>query len=208
MVTKLIAADLATAVGCSTIITLGSSPQNVIKIIKEIDNHSPGSPFNPTMGTHFLAKPNPMVDRKWWILHGLATYGSIFVDAGAVRAFFNHKSSLFAAGIVKVQGSFVAQQSVKIVTIVNISGREGETVDLIDCAISELDQSKFRLVEIGKGLVNYSASEIQRIKGCKSRDIEQLLGYMDSDCVVHRDNLVVTIKDIDVNRIAITKSSK
>jgi glutamate 5-kinase len=43
----------------------------------------------------------------------------------------------------------------------------------------------------GKGLVNYSSTELDRILGCKSHQIEQILGYSASEAVVHRDNLVI-----------------
>jgi glutamate 5-kinase len=45
--------------------------------------------------------------------------------------------------------------------------------------------------EFARGLVNYSAEEVERIKGRKSSEIEQVLGYKHSDEVIHRDNLVI-----------------
>ncbi|KAL2916073.1 Glutamate 5-kinase [Polyrhizophydium stewartii] len=181
MVTKLIAAELATAVGCSVIISIGSKPDRILTIIDEIQKHKsgdPAAPFQPTMGTHFLAKPTPMVDRKWWILHGLATAGAIFIDSGAVRAITKEKSSLFAAGITRVEGSFNAQQSVQIMTVVEDTLPRGDKTQ--------------RVVEVAKGLVNYSSAEIQRIVGVKSSEIETLLGYRDSDYVIHRNNIAIT----------------
>jgi glutamate 5-kinase len=44
---------------------------------------------------------------------------------------------------------------------------------------------------IGLGLVNYSADEIDKIKGKRSHRIEDILGYKHSDEVVHRDNFVL-----------------
>ena len=43
--------------------------------------------------------------------------------------------------------------------------------------------------EVGKALVNYSAIEVDRIKGRHSDEIESLLGYSDTEYVAHRDNL-------------------
>ncbi|XJO78342.1 hypothetical protein BDV3_002800 [Batrachochytrium dendrobatidis] len=182
MVTKLIAAELATAVGCSTVISLGSKPQVILDIIQEIQTQRaapPGTVFSPTIGTHFLAKPNPMVDRKWWILHGLAVSGSVYIDAGAVLAITKQKSSLFAAGIVKVEGTFNAQQSVQIMTVVKKTLPRGEVVE--------------QTVEVARGLANYSAVEMQRIVGVQSSKIADLLGYSDSDYVIHRDNIAIVI---------------
>jgi glutamate 5-kinase len=45
--------------------------------------------------------------------------------------------------------------------------------------------------DIARGLVNYSSDEIERIKGCKSKDIETILGRKDFDEVVHRNNMAV-----------------
>ncbi|RUP43434.1 LOW QUALITY PROTEIN: Aspartate/glutamate/uridylate kinase [Jimgerdemannia flammicorona] len=185
MVTKLIAADLATAAGVTTIITRGSTPQNIIAIVSAL--HSPSSSSADVaatataapLHTRFVAKPNPLVDRKWWILHGLHTAGTIYVDAGCVRALkAQQRSSLFAAGIVHVEGSFVAQQSARVVHE-RVDPETGKVVEQI---------------EVGKGLVNYSSMEIARIKGCKSSEIEGILGYADAECVVHRDNMTITGK--------------
>ncbi|CAG8437681.1 15520_t:CDS:2 [Acaulospora morrowiae] len=182
MFTKLVAADLATAAGVTTIISRGSSPQNILSIVKHLSTDNPPSSSAP-LHTRFLAKDNPMVDRKWWILHGLHTAGTIYIDEGAVRAItkVGLKSSLFAAGIVKVMGSFVVHQAVSLVI-------ERPKKD---------DGGEIELVAIGKGLVNYSSTEISRIKGCKSTEIEEKLGYADSECVIHRDNLAITLKNFE-----------
>ena len=47
--------------------------------------------------------------------------------------------------------------------------------------------------EIGIGLVNYAAAEIEQIKGKRSTFIEEVLGYKHSDEVVHRDNFVLSL---------------
>ncbi|RIA94043.1 glutamate 5-kinase [Glomus cerebriforme] len=188
MVTKLIAADLATAAGVTTIISRGSTPKNIISIIKHLSNVDPNSSSSSIpIHTRFIAKDNPMMDKKWWILHGLHTAGTIYIDEGAVKAVTKtkQKSSLFAAGIVKCEGNFVANQAVNLVFEKHHVNEHGEeTVELIT---------------IGKGLVNYSSSEISRIKGCKSHEIEEKLGYADSECVIHRDNLAIILKNSEEN---------
>jgi len=40
-------------------------------------------------------------------------------------------------------------------------------------------------------VVGYSHLELARIAGCKSSEIETLLGYKYGDEIVHRDNLVL-----------------
>ncbi len=44
--------------------------------------------------------------------------------------------------------------------------------------------------EIARGLVSYSAAELDKIKGRHSREIEATLGYKMGDEVIHRDDLV------------------
>ena len=43
--------------------------------------------------------------------------------------------------------------------------------------------------EIGRAVVNYSATEITRIKGLRSSEIESVLGYADSEYVAFRENV-------------------
>ena len=45
--------------------------------------------------------------------------------------------------------------------------------------------------EVGRGLVNYSAEELRRIKGKKTAEIPYILGYEGVDTAVHRDNLAL-----------------
>ncbi|KAF9572044.1 hypothetical protein EC968_010375 [Mortierella alpina] len=226
MVTKLIAAELATAAGVTTVITRGSTPQRIFQIISQPIQHTGSvSPKNEQSSTHenassthsivsgattttttaalslmgaaaaaadpsalplhtrFLAKDNPMVDRKWWILHGLHAAGTLYIDHGAYKAITNasQKSSLFAAGIVGCQGTFVAQQSVRVVYRPRKDRPKKDDPTTVD------DQEEE--IEVGKGLVNYASHEILRIMGCHSRQIIEKLGYADAECVIHRENL-------------------
>jgi glutamate 5-kinase len=48
------------------------------------------------------------------------------------------------------------------------------------------------VIDVGKGLVNYSSIEIGRVMGCKSAEIPDILGYIESDYIVNRENLVIT----------------
>jgi glutamate 5-kinase len=59
--------------------------------------------------------------------------------------------------------------------------RAGEVV-----ALTEFDGQEF-----ARGLVNYDAEELRRIRGAKTAEIEKALGYKGFDEVVHRDNLVI-----------------
>ncbi|KAI9089410.1 Aspartate/glutamate/uridylate kinase [Phlyctochytrium arcticum] len=235
MVTKLIAADLAAAAGCMTIITQGNNPALIIDILGEIQSYydkcaqSPitSSPtlhtssltstpttdrsplFYPSHGTFFLPRPDAMLDRKWWILHGLKPFGAVYLDRGAVKAVLGrHRSSLFAAGVVNLEGTFSAQQCVRLLAVVEDppSNDEGSAASPTTPSPTSSKPSRQRVVELGQGLVNYSFTECHRIKGHKSAEIESLLGYVDSGCVIHRDNLVITNRKLDVDTVVLRGS--
>ncbi|KAF9186796.1 hypothetical protein BGZ51_001591 [Haplosporangium sp. Z 767] len=214
MVTKLIAAELATAAGVTTVIARGSTPQRIFQIISQPIQHTGSASPRPDgtpdeasstsvatsssvtdsipLHTRFLAKDNPMVDRKWWILHGLHTAGTIYIDRGAYKAVTNasQKSSLFAAGIVDCKGTFVAQQSVRVVYRPGDFAKKDGQTQAQDKGTEGANEPEE--IEVGKGLVNYASHEILRIMGCHSRQIIERLGYADAECVIHRENLTRT----------------
>ena len=115
--------------------------------------------------TYFGPRREAISGRKRWIAFGSAPHGSIKIDAGAARAVLEGGSSLLPSGVLDVTGKFAV----------------GDTVSIID------EKEK----EIARGLANYSAAEIRKIKGFRTDRIVELLGHKDYDEVVHRDNLVV-----------------
>jgi len=118
-----------------------------------------------SIGTMFLPSTDKLESRKRWILSGLATKGKITVDKGAAAALSKGNKSLLPAGVKGVEGSFKRGDAV------DITAESGER---IACGIS-----------------NYSAADIEKIKGARSDRIEKLLGHGYGDEVVHRDNIVV-----------------
>ncbi|QYX33554.1 glutamate 5-kinase [Sphaerospermopsis torques-reginae] len=118
------------------------------------------------IGTHFAPQPEPTSARKRWIAYGLVPAGKLYLDDGAITAILQAGKSLLAAGIKTVEGEFDHQEAVQIC---DINGNE-----------------------IARGLVNYNSEELQKIRGCHSRDIEGILGYAGAETVIHRDNLVLT----------------
>ncbi|MGR3759462.1 glutamate 5-kinase [Roseobacteraceae bacterium NS-SX3] len=92
MITKLLAAKMATAAGCAMVITEGS-PLNPLKSLED------GAPC-----TWFAAHGDPQAARKRWI-SAMKTRGVITVDEGAARALMNGKS-LLPAGVRHVEGDF------------------------------------------------------------------------------------------------------
>ncbi|DBA68394.1 TPA: hypothetical protein ACH3X2_013697 [Trebouxia sp. C0005] len=100
MVTKLTAARIATAAGCTMVICSSNEPQAIPAIMK-----------GKQAGTVFHPLPNAVRDRKRWIL-SVPVKGELWLDSGAVAAVRDHKKSLFAAGILKITGDFAAQDAV------------------------------------------------------------------------------------------------
>ena len=45
--------------------------------------------------------------------------------------------------------------------------------------------------EIARGLVNYNSDEARRIKGQSTEAIADILGYLEDDELIHRDNMVI-----------------
>ncbi|CDS08392.1 hypothetical protein LRAMOSA09755 [Lichtheimia ramosa] len=169
MVTKLVAADLATAAGVTTVIARGSTPENILPIIEDSNNKKPPH-------TRFLSKSKPLMDRKWWILHGLHTAGTIVVESDVAEAIANNSGdALYAHSIVKVEGNFVEHQAVRLV--VQHTSEQGAP----------------EFVTLAKGIVNYSSAEIGRIMHANESNITDDLGYKDADCIIHRDNMAMSV---------------
>ncbi|MBE9214434.1 glutamate 5-kinase [Plectonema cf. radiosum LEGE 06105] len=118
-----------------------------------------------SIGTQFEPQPEPTSARKGWIAYGLVPEGKLYLDAGAVIAISNGGKSLLAAGITAVEGEFEQNEAVQLC---NNHGRE-----------------------IARGLVNYNSSELKKIRGRRSSEIPEILGYEGVETVVHRDNLVL-----------------
>lgn len=115
--------------------------------------------------TLFLPSDKKIPSRQRWIAFTGQPAGNIYVDAGASKAITEKGKSLLAAGITAVSGKFNAGD---MADIVNPHGRV-----------------------IAKGLVNFSAEEIESIRGCKTPEIEKKLGAIRFNEVILRDNMVV-----------------
>lgn len=206
MATKITAASLATAAGTSTIITNSSTPGNITNIISflhpETDHSESNGTENPTavpemppLHTRFLPSLTPIRSRAFWILHGLAPHGAIYVDRGAASALSQH-AGLLPVGIVHVSGNFAQQEAVRLVAVDRVplgslSPRGGDSAD----NITSFSQASMEFIdyergeEIGRAVVNYSSAEVSRIKGLRSKEIHGVLGYADSEYVAFRENV-------------------
>ncbi|WNM61787.1 glutamate 5-kinase [Candidatus Nitrospira neomarina] len=121
-------------------------------------------------GTFFVSDQSPLTSRKQWIAYTLRPKGEVRLDEGAVAALTLRGKSLLPSGILDITGIFL-------------------TGDPITCATREG-------MPFAQGLTNYSAETLHRIKGKKTSDIRQLLGSLEYEEVIHRDNLVLTKQQV------------
>ena len=117
------------------------------------------------VGTLFLPGTQQLAARKRWLIGHLQMRGVVVIDEGAVRVLRKSGSSLLAVGIRATEGQFQRGD------LVSLRSESGE--------------------EIARGLVNYSAEDICKVMGQSSDRIESLLGYVDEEEIVHRDNMVL-----------------
>ncbi|MGQ0570736.1 MAG: glutamate 5-kinase [Armatimonadota bacterium] len=110
MTTKISAARLAMAVGCSVVITDGRTPRVLERIIS-----------GERLGTWFIPDPRGVLGRKRWVVARGRLHGRLVVDDGAARALRERGRSLLPSGIKEVEGTFDAGD---LVAIVDLAGRE------------------------------------------------------------------------------------
>jgi glutamate 5-kinase len=119
------------------------------------------------VGTIFLPKEHRLQIRKRWLAFGSRIYGAVIIDKGCEQAIVSDGSSLLAAGILEVSGKFEQGNTISIITL---QGRE-----------------------IARGLANYSAQDVRRIKGLHTSEIADILGSKPYDEIIHRDNMVLLV---------------
>ncbi|KAL0480213.1 glutathione-specific gamma-glutamylcyclotransferase [Acrasis kona] len=101
------------------------------------------------------------------IISTLDYNGVIMIDSGATQAISQRSKGLLPVGIQKVVGDF----------------EEGSVVMVVDQATNE---------KVSKGMVNYSAKEINVIRGHHSRLIPQILGRTSMhECVISKSFMVL-----------------
>jgi len=117
------------------------------------------------IGTVLIAETLSLAARKQWLADHLRLAGRVTLDQGAIRAVLRDGKSLLPIGVISCEGQF----------------DRGEVVGCFD------EQGR----EVARGLVNYSAQETARILRKPSSAIHSILGYVDEDELIHRDNMVV-----------------
>lgn len=140
-----------------------------VAIIKGMQPENISKFFNgENIGTFFSLSKDVLNRRKFWIGYAAIPRGRVTVDKGAENALYNSKS-LLPKGICAIDGKFAAGD------IVGIFTENGK--------------------EIARGKIRYSAVDMNKIKGLKSSEIENILGYKISDEVINADDLLVLGKN-------------
>jgi glutamate 5-kinase len=124
-------------------------------------------------GTLFRPAEQPRSARKHWMVHALPAAGRIVVDEGAAQALRHRGASLLPAGIVGVEGPFARGDAVEVV----VPDGDGDGP-----------------ARVAKGITQYGADDLKRIRGRQSYAIAEVLDDAPSDYVIHRDDLVLVKK--------------
>lgn len=158
MKTKINAAIISTNAGCNMLICNSNQILNLDKIIN-----------GENIGTLFKAKKKGISSREHWMIFKANSLGEIIVDDGCKNALLDKKVSILAKGIVKVNGSFLAN------TVIDIKDLNNNV--------------------IAKGICNYSSIEIDEIKGLSTNMIKDKLIDFKKKEVIHANDLVIMRED-------------
>lgn len=115
-------------------------------------------------GTRFVPHEERAPGFKLWLRYATPAQGRLQVDAGAARVLREAGSSLLPVGVTGVEGEFAAGDAVEVVSDDGV---------------------------VGKGIVNYSAADLDAVKGMRSSEVRERLGGAAEEAV-HRDRFVLT----------------
>lgn len=116
------------------------------------------------IGTYVKPVETQLNSWRAYIAHALKPKAKIFIDQGAGNALKQKKASLLSSGILGTEGKF-------------------QRGDGVRCCLEDG-------TEIMRGIVEYDQDEVDKIAGCKSAEIENILGYKHRRGVIHRENMV------------------
>jgi len=116
-------------------------------------------------GTLLVPDLEPLTARQQWLAGHLQAKGTLVLDDGAVQMLRTSGKSLLPIGVKSLRGEFQRGEMVVCYDL------EGHTV--------------------ARGLINYSSAEVEKIKGQPSNRIESILGFIEDESLIHRDNLVL-----------------
>ena len=118
------------------------------------------------VGSFFHSSGSKMKSRERWLAWSVSPKGEILVDDGAKKAIVENHKSLLPSGVLGVTGHWGS----------------GDVVKIIDLQKREL----------ARGIAHYSSVELDQVKGLRTPEARQALGYAVRDEVVHCDNMVQT----------------
>ena len=116
------------------------------------------------LGTMFLPQNEGLSDKKRWIGYATNIIGKIVVNDGAKKALLAQKS-LLPIGVCEVINEF----------------KKGDVISILD------EQHN----EIARGIVNYNSESCQKVIGCHSDNIMEILGFKNYDAIITRDNITL-----------------
>jgi glutamate 5-kinase len=151
MTTKLQAAQIATSAGIPTLLAHTDQARAALS--------------GQVVGTLFKPASKRKSRRLLWLAHASIARGRLIVDEGAKRAILDTPASLLAAGLVGVEGEFVAGDPVEIVS----------------------PDDKV----IARGLVNFASDELPAMLGKRTDQLAKLLGPQYEREIVHRDAMML-----------------
>lgn len=124
-----------------------------------------GKIFNgEELGTMFLPQNEGLSDKKRWIGYATNIIGKIVVNDGAKKALLAQKS-LLPIGVCEVINEF----------------KKGDVISILDEQYNE----------IARGIVNYGSDSCQKVIGCHSDNIMEILGFKNYDAIITRDNITL-----------------
>ncbi len=116
-------------------------------------------------GTFVMPEDRVVSSKKFWLAYHDDPSGSIIVDKGAASALISKGKSLLPIGISAVEGCF---ERGALVFIKNLDGDE-----------------------LGVGQTQFSSSELDRIKGKRTSELEALVGPTSFNEAIHRDDMLL-----------------
>ncbi|HIS53476.1 TPA: glutamate 5-kinase, partial [Candidatus Galligastranaerophilus gallistercoris] len=108
---------------------------------------------------------NKLSSKQRWIAYATNVRGEVVVNEGAKKALIEKQTSLLPIGVIMTKGKFDS----------------GEVICILDEDMNEF----------ARGVSNYNSDECEKIMGKHSSEIKNILGYMQSDDLINKDNLVV-----------------
>ena len=144
MITKIIAAEMATKIGTNMVIASGEDPRNITRIVER-----------ENIGTLFTKKHKKISSKKYWLAYGTNKKGVLIIDEGAEKALFKGKS-LLPVGIKEIEGDFEKGTVVKIMNLKN---------ETVATGISNYSSDEIGLIR------GHKSENIEKILGHKYDDV-------------------------------------